>query len=125
MGTRSAIAIRTEDGGFKGRYVHWDGYPSGVGVALRQIIERDGREQALKVLLEDHYGWSTVNGLEEQELGAGYDDGRFVAVPGYGVAYTTVEDQSSPDDWITEPGESWTEYIHIVEDDGTVTSVEC
>jgi hypothetical protein len=125
MGTRSAIAIRTEDGGFKGRYVHWDGYPDGVGRAVRQIIERDGREKALEVLLEDHYGWSTVDGEEEQDLGIGREDGRFVAVPGYGVAYTTEQNQSSPDEWVTYLGDWGTEYIYIVEDDGTITTVSC
>lgn len=35
MGTRSRIAIANADGTFRSVYCHWDGYPSHVGVILR------------------------------------------------------------------------------------------
>ena len=44
MGTRSIIGT-PNDQGFEGRYVHWDGYPSGVGAAVfetyRQLADLD------------------------------------------------------------------------------------
>lgn len=119
MGTRSVVARPTEDGGWKGRYIHWDGYPEGVGESLRLIIERDGLEAAARVLMDEHYGWSTVTGATEVELPEYMDDGRFVAVPGYGVAYTTEQGQSSPDDWFTDKtiGDSWCEWAYVLRDD--------
>lgn len=123
MGTRSVIATPGPDGGWKGRYVHWDGYPAGVGDALRAIIARDGVEKALKVLTEDHYGWSSVDG-RGGELSPGMRDGRFVVVEGYGVAYTTEQGQSSPDEWVTDDtfADSWCEYVYVVLPDGRVTA---
>ena len=117
MGTRSVIAVKGENGSWKGRYCHWDGYPEGVGAAVQAIVERDGVEKAIKTLTEDHYGWSSVDVSEAPVLGPGYDDGRFVAVPGYGIAYTTERGQSRPNDWITDQtaGDSWCEYVHIID----------
>ena len=48
----------------KGRYHHWDGYPSGLGKALWDVyhdhFNRD-IDGMLKLLLEDHpAGWSTI-----------------------------------------------------------------
>lgn len=118
MGTRSVVAVPTADGGWKGRYVHWDGYPEGVGSALAKIVQRDGYDTAVRVLTQDHYGWSSVTGEEHQELTLGYTDGRFEAVPGYGVAYTTKGGQSSPDEWITSDGDpGWTEYAYVLHPD--------
>ena len=56
MGTRSVIAVKT-DTGWKGRYCHWDGYPSGVGANLLRVVARDGFETAVKTLTEQHYSW--------------------------------------------------------------------
>lgn len=118
MGTRSVVAVPTANGGWRGRYVHWDGYPSGVGSALAKIVQRDGYETAVRTLTQDHYGWSSVNGEDAQELGLGYTDGRFEAVPGYGIAYTTVEGQSSPDEWVTSEGDHCgTEYAYVLHPD--------
>lgn len=126
MGTRSVVAARQDDGSWSGRYVHWDGYPDGVGRAVKEIVARDGRERAIQVLMVENYGWSSVDSQDQQVLGVGYDDGRFRAVPGYGIAYTTEQNQSHAEDWITDTdtGDSWLEYVHIIEPDGSVTSEE-
>ena len=127
MGTRSVIAVRNETGGWKGRYCHWEGYPEGVGDAVRDIVKRDGVEKAIKTLTEDHYGWSSVDGDERQELDRWYNDGRFVAVPGYGIAYTTKDGQSDPDEWISsEDADSLVcEYVHLIDpESGEVVSQE-
>jgi len=45
-------------------------------------------------------------------------------VDGIGVAYTTVDDQSSPDDWITHDGDDWgTEYAYVIAPDAGTMSV--
>lgn len=64
MGTRSTIA-RKVDGGFKGVYHHWDGYPTSLGKTLYKLFnthfERD-LPKMLKTLIDDHpAGWSTIN----------------------------------------------------------------
>ena len=66
MSTRSVIA-RPVDGvelDFRGRYVHSDGYPSGVGqtlfVALREQFNGD-LGAMLKLIIDDHpAGWSSL-----------------------------------------------------------------
>lgn len=118
MGTRSVVAIQNGDG-FKGRYIHWDGYPSGVGESLLAIVQRDGVEKARQVLTVDHYGWSGLDSstTADSQLGLGMDDGRFTIVPGYGTAYTTHAGQSDPDDWIESDGaDSGTEWAYVLRD---------
>lgn len=103
MGTRSIVGTPFGDG-VRGRYCHWDGYPSGVGAALWAIIERDGVDKALFVLTEQHYGWSSLT-AEAMPSVATYYRGvnRFVAVPGYGIGYTTEQGQTSADQWCQSP----------------------
>lgn len=117
MGTRSVVAVQTGDD-FKGRYIHWDGYPGGVGEQLLAIVKRDGAARAVQVLTEENYGWSNLDSDKEHgALTAGLDDGRFVIVKGYGIAYTTVQNQSSADDWITSGSDDWgTEWAYILRD---------
>lgn len=91
MSTHSTVG-RYEDQ--FGRYVHFDGYPDTAGVKLINLIRRDGVDNALSVLIDEHkYGWSSIDpdnsgSFTAEELSIGYDDGRFEAVEGYGVAYT-------------------------------------
>lgn len=121
MSTNSTIAIRTGDT-WKGRYVHWDG--DSVGEDVKTLIARDGVEKVIETLVTgDHYGWSNINPDQQDSLPVGYGDGRFVAVPGYGIAYTTEQGQSSPDQWVNTVG-GHIEYAHIIEADGTVTTIE-
>lgn len=118
MGTRSVLAIPQGDG-WKGRYCHWDGYPSWNGLRLLDLVARDGVEQVRKVLTEDHYGWSNLDLTvdADTELGAGMDDGRFAIVSGYGRAYTTEQGQSDPEEWITHDGDDWgTEWAYVLGD---------
>jgi hypothetical protein len=69
MSTRSVIA-RPWGKGFRGRYHHWDGYPSGLGAELYALAQPDGpfggdTQKMLKVLIDEHPGgWSTINGAD-------------------------------------------------------------
>lgn len=131
MGTRSVVAIPyARKTGWRGRYIHWDGYPSGVGRTLHKIVRRDGRDKAVRVLVEDHAGWSSVNGEADPKVGLGMDDGRFEAVPGYGTAYTTTKlnifgeknyQQARKSDWIRHDGDDCgTEYAYVLRANGMV-----
>lgn len=127
MSTRSVVARRTEDGGFKGRYVHLDGYPSGVGATVEALIRRDGAQRVVQVITEENYGWSSLDETEWGPLHEMYRDGRFQVVQGYGVAYTTHQGQSSPDDWHTHEsveGNVFIEWVYVIEEDGSVTTYE-
>lgn len=76
MSTRSVIAVSKKDGGFKGRYHHWDGDPENLGKTLfeiyREHFKRDLKAM-LKYLLKDHTSWSTINGADFN-LPAGFRD---------------------------------------------------
>lgn len=112
MGTRSVIAATPADAA-RGRYVHWDGYPTGVGQALLNIVRRDGLDKAREVLTREHFGWSSVTGEGSDLAATTTDDGRFVIVPGYGLAYSHDEHK-----------DAWAQSVHseewgyILGDDG-------
>lgn len=123
MGTRSVIA-RQEGDGFKGRYCHWDGYPSHMVPALWNVVAQTFASDvnaALRVLIEDNYGWLSIDerASANEPLRVGLNDGRFRQVEGVGIAYTTEQGQSSPDEWITHDGGDWgTEYAYALNDVG-------
>lgn len=97
MSTRSVI---TRTPGKPGRYVHHDGYPTGVGASLFRIVKRDGIRKARRVLTAEHFGWSSVDDTTTADFHN--DPERFVLVPGYGVAYSAAEHL---DEW-AEPVDS-------------------
>lgn len=147
MSTRSVIAVQEGDG-WKGRYVHSDGYPTAKVPELLALVERDGLDTVVRRITKDRYGWSSLNpeqpditGVAPYEgrlFGEGapaygsaeyvatmlapgnmYGDGRFANEPGYGMAYTTVSGQSDPDEWITHDGDNWgTEWAYVLNDIG-------
>lgn len=66
MSTRSVIARKTATG-FKGSYHHWDGYPSGLGATLFALYNGHFHKDLpamLKVLIDEHKGWSTINNAD-------------------------------------------------------------
>lgn len=111
MSTQSSVGIPHGDG-WRGRYINWNGYPTWQARVLLEIVQRDGVEKAAKTLVTGrNYGWSLIYSDTNKE---GIKNGKKLLgkrsriVPGYGLAYTTVEDQSRPDDWVTpETAEEW------------------
>lgn len=113
MSTRSIIAKPTEDGSWRGRYCHWDGYPSHMIPELSRIIAEKGYDRAVDILINFNVGWSSLTA--SPTLGEGYKDGRFKTVSDYGVAYTVKSGQGSWDDWIgPEHVDSWCEYAYVL-----------
>lgn len=139
MSTRSAVAVPYGNS-WRGRYVHSDGYPSHLLVALLTLIQRDGKATVLRKITEDRYGWSNLDprqpSIEGVEIAPDADyrtypygsaeyeawdltrgmrsDGRFVNEPGYGIAYTTVQNQSAEDEWVTPENDWGTEWAYVV-----------
>lgn len=100
----SFVAVPDGAGGFRGRYVHHDGYPAGVGAHLTKIVQRDGFVSAARILIEQNHCWSSVIANQEATPAV---SGR--SVPGYGVACTEGEDPHDHDfrcEWayILDPG---------------------
>jgi hypothetical protein len=64
MSTRSIIARATGEGTFKGVYHHWDGYPTGLGKNLTEILVSpfaNDLPRMLHALIDEHpAGWSTI-----------------------------------------------------------------
>lgn len=132
MSTRSVVYARTESG-LKGVYVHYDGYPDGRLPVLAELIRRDGVSAVVVAILGRPSGWSHLSPHQDGELEGGQNDGRFIAVPGYGVQYnhepvtTTWSDDpvvqgateyQTPDGVI---GDCFIEYVYVIEHDGSVT----
>lgn len=113
MGTRSVVAVPHEDS-WRGRYVHWDGYPDHMVPVFQRLVRRDGLAIVQWTLTEDFYGWSCIDAEGDRDPG----EPRFVAVSGYGTAYTTVEDQAHPDRWILPTSSDGVEFCYILREEG-------
>lgn len=118
MSTRSVIAIPNTSGeGWRGRYIHSDGYPEWVGACLWHIVKRDGLHNATQHLVRDNYGWSclttdTARGDDENEWRRSQ---RFVG--GYGYPYDDSEDS----EWILSDGDKWgCEWVYLLTSDGLI-----
>jgi hypothetical protein len=133
MSTRSTVARRLPDGHWEGRYVHSDGYPSWNGEQVKKLIAMHGKDEVIKTLIDDYYGWSSIYDGQTDKLDSpGMQDGRFVAIKGYGVAYTTETGglpgglpQSKPEDWVRDtddPDIFWLEFAYVIEEDGSVSA---
>lgn len=92
MSTHAIVGMKTPTG-FRGRYVHFDGYPANMVNTLRQIIGRDGWKAAAEVLTEKHTSWQFLS-LEPRPA----RDGE-VGVLGFGVADLPPHDE---DRWFYE-----------------------
>jgi len=110
MSTRSIIAKQHGDS-WVGRYAHWDGYPSHQGASIWRIVQRDGWEVATRVLVDDHFYWSSLDPLQ---LPTRPTETRWEVVEGYGIAGN--EEQASADEWYTpnDYKESWCEYVYVI-----------
>lgn len=84
MGTRSTVGVKIK-GGFCGRYVHWDGYPTGVGVFVAWMINERGPKATAEAITSE-IAWSSLG--EHPDLVKYQRNGCFRAVPGIGVCHT-------------------------------------
>ena len=114
MSTRSIIAKQYGDS-WRGRYAHWDGYPSHQGKSIWEIVQRDGYEKAVKTFVDDHFYWSTVKPWQPIEEA---DESRWEIVEGYGIAGNT--EQGDPNEWYTPDNykDSWCDYLYVISEGG-------
>lgn len=114
MSTRSSVGTIDADGNYKGRYVHSDGYPTHLAAELAKlIVKTDGAlEYVLKVLTEEHYGWSYLDADEDEPTHGNFLGERGEFVSGFGLAYTTAQGQSAPEEWVTTEADWGTEWAY-------------
>lgn len=111
MSTRSCVAIPQGDG-WKGRYVHSDGYPEHMVPTLLDLIARKGVDRVRDVLINWNSGWSFIGTYEGMTNYLGEDRAHFVS--DYGLAYTKKEQPMSA--WVTsdENDPLFIEYVYIL-----------
>lgn len=133
MGTRSVVAAEFPDG-IKGVYVHSDGYPegpSGMLNTLGALIARDSVDKVITKIVGKPNGWSSLDQNQTREnLNQMYKDGRFLAIPGYGVQFSAklVKIGGKPyRQALTEyrkPGDGGEAYFYLIKRDGSIDWVE-
>lgn len=111
MSTRSCVAIPQGDG-WKGRYVHSDGYPEHMVPTLLDLIARKGVDRVRDVLINWNGGWSFVGTYDGITNYLGEDRAHFVS--DYGLAYSKKEQPM--DSWITSEDNDalFIEYVYIL-----------
>jgi len=113
MSTRSVLAIQNGDG-FKGRYAHWDGYPSCRAVQLFQTYKElfnDAelvRQYAVKPNLNG--SWSSYSPPSEVA-------NREASKPDSRTMNDTYNEDTSNEGWIYSDGDHWgTEWAYVIGD---------
>jgi len=111
MSTRSIIAKQDGDI-WKGRYAHWDGYPTHQGKSIWAIVQRDGYEKAVKTFVDDNFYWSVVKPLQANSGES--EDSRWEIIEGYGKAGR--EEEADPNEWHTpaDLDDTWCEWVYII-----------
>lgn len=111
MGTRSVIAEPFGDG-FRGRYHHWDGYPSGLGHQLWDLYHGhfagDVEAMTTYLIAEEPVGWSTINGADFDQPKGWVESGTSDTPHGPQSYSCRGETSDEPDGY----------YIHSDGDDG-------
>jgi hypothetical protein len=108
MSTASVVAVQNGNG-WKGRYVHWNGYPTWQAAQLLALLKRDGYEKVAKTIVTGRtYGWSVIDPSKTEPDPLLGD--RAKLVKGYGIAYTAKQDITAKD-WVTS--ENVGEWIGI------------
>jgi hypothetical protein len=111
MSTRSCVAIPQGDG-WKGRYVHSDGYPEHMVPTLLDLIARKGVDRVRDVLINWNPGWSFIGSYEGITNYLGNDRAHFIS--DYGLAYSKKEQPM--DSWITSEDNDalFIEFVYIL-----------
>jgi len=132
MSTHALVFTADNYDGLHGRYVHFDGYPDGVGAALLKIVTRDGLEKARDVIIYSHNGWCSITGersqLEYDDEGASFihtfagENGE-VVVGGDGattfvVGYGGPTEFGDPITTETLPEAPFWEWAYLLDDSG-------
>lgn len=114
MATRGIVAIATNEG-WKGRYSHWDNYPSRMVAVLGELVQRDGLEKVQQTLILENASWSQIEPLAKSGENSLYEQHK--CVEGYGYAHTDIE--VLEDSYFTHEDTelAWCEWLYIIHAD--------
>jgi hypothetical protein len=122
MGTRAVIA-KPDGDGWKGRYHHWDGYPSGLGATLIAAKDKhfggDLAKMTKHLIDDEKVGWSTINVVNP----AGPPSWDELASRNVNPQSYTARGETHPDEdgmWIhsTDKEVSGAEWAYVLFEDG-------
>jgi hypothetical protein len=117
MATRGVIARSYDGKTWRGRYHHFDSYPTGLGVALQDCLRyfNGDIEKMLEYLIDQHpAGWSTILG-SDFGLPAGFKTFRSVEewpVPHQPLCYCHGE-RNEQEFTITNEDDTDTEFAYV------------
>lgn len=117
MSTHAAVGRRTGETSWEGAYVHFDGYPEGVGAELTQIIARDGAAKTLETVLAQP-DWRCVEADYKAETGL-FGNDQVSVIAGYGEYYT---DRITPPPLQTDAINS-VHYVYLIAEDGSIETL--
>lgn len=110
-----------------GRYVHFDGYPNGVGCELVRLILRDGVDTVVTTIEAQPSGWMCLDSSFDETAWAKYDDGtawmggpEIAPVYGYGVVY--VPEVETDSRWIPvhDTDSHYCPWTYMIAGDGDI-----
>ena len=125
MGTRSSIAIKTEDG-IKAIYCHWDGYVDHNGKIRKEFYKTTDKVEALIAL-------GDISSLRE-EVGEKHDfdksDDSLGITDNWCLAYgrdrgetgTEAQTFQSISEWVEAEAERWCEYFYLFDGQDWIVS---
>lgn len=130
MATRWIIA-QAESDSWRGRYGHWDGYPSGVGAQLWKSYHEEmehNAERLLHFLTQEHVGWSYICGCDLTKPphmhNIGKDDGAAQCYC-HGDDGQPMKNAASEDVWTTREGDTLgCEYAYIIHPETRTLAIE-
>lgn len=114
MATRGIVAHATSNGGWRGRYVHWDNYPERIVGVLGELVARYGRANVAHTLCYEHASWSTLDPNANKSIGSSLY-AQHETVDGYGYAHTDIELTDSSAWFVNGDTDlAWAEWLYII-----------
>ena len=129
MGTRSSIAIKTEDG-IKAIYCHWDGYVEHNGRILKEHYDTPSKVKEL-IALGDLSSLGTEIGQvhsfdakygPEPELSGLTDNWCMAYGRDRGESGTESQTFATIDEWVEAEAERWCEYFYLFDGQDWIVS---
>jgi len=112
MATRAIVGVDCGAGAWEGRYIHWDNYPERMVPLLAELVERDGWQKVVDVIVNKRQSWSMLDpNVDESSPFFTRDNYE----PGYGFFHSDGMMES----YTNETGYySWAEYVYVMDDEG-------
>ena len=121
MSTRGVIARKTEKG-WRGRYHHSDSYPSGLGKTLFGLANgffKGDLKKMLRVLIDEHTGWATINDKDfvwpPQYLDYGSTQHEAAKLMGANPPACYCHGMRNEEGWIVTPKQGPQEWGYVID----------